>query len=673
MLDLSLMDKVGARPPETQKLIDAWVKYFDYKVKKGEGVNGVQAAHVVRTFRFLRGMEVDGGEKGLISALDGLSVGHLETARKVMRKISDEGEEEGSLQHHQDFARELFEVFKKRREASGMDVRKRDLVSLVQSLAFTGATAEARTHVEAFCRTQSNGTKTEEQRNTELLLWNLLVKGLVRQGDEPMLVDAARAAEDNCFGIDHVFHKTMTLFYAKRNDVEMTKAWYEREIEFGMKRAAPGTISEMLAFSLRTDQMAWCNSVFRRLLESRPDKATWDVIFQWAAGGLGKGVEEVEHMMTVMKKLDVFPDTETFNGLVEFAMSKNDPYLAERYLALALKNGILPNAKTYILQMEYRIDAGDLSGTYAAYNQLQGQEVSSNEDVPVINKYIQALCAAPTPNYDRIVAIAAELDERKVRLTAPTVSALCMLHLSRDETQDVLDILNTHVFHYTKSERASVRDAFLKFCYDRSNGTVRAWEAYTIMRNAFDETNTEARTSLMNEFFARGRSDMATHIFGHMRQHIRPEARPLTDTYVQCFEGIAAAADMESLDMVHNMMKMDSSIDPSTTLYNALMLAYTACEEPYKALDFWQAITNSREGPNYRSLEIVFWVCEGKPFGDENARQIWERMRRMEIEITPDVFAAYVGALAGQALLDECKSLVENSEADLAIKPDWMM
>jgi hypothetical protein len=149
--------------------------------------------------------------------------------------------------------------------------------------------------------------------------------------------------------------------------------------------------------------------------------------------------------------------------------------------------------------------------------------------------------------------------------------------------------------------------------------------------------------------------------------------RPVLSTYVQCFEGIASCADAESLHIVHNMLKMDSSIEPNTLLYNSLMLAYTACEESDKALDFWSHITNSSEGPSYRSLEIVFRACQRKAFGDKKAREIWGQMRRMEIEVTKDVFVAYVGALAGQGQLEDAKAVVESSLKDFDFKPDVQM
>jgi hypothetical protein len=124
------------------------------------------------------------------------------------------------------------------------------------------------------------------------------------------------------------------------------------------------------------------------------------------------------------------------------------------------------------------------------------------------------------------------------------------------------------------------------------------------------------------------------------------------------------------LDMVHNMFKMDSSIEPNTKLYNSLMMAYTECDEGNRALDFWHDITNSREGPSYESLELVFKACQENAFGDRTAKEVWSKMRRREIELTREVFVAYVCALAGQGNMKEAQEMVETAEKDLGLKPD---
>jgi hypothetical protein len=663
MVELSLMDKAQARPPPVSDLIKAFNMFFAHKLRTNEAVNNLQAVHALRTFRHLR--DTNTNVEGF-----GLELSDIHAARDAMMKMPSD-----KLDTHNEFARELFAELS-RRPWKQLASSRMNFKKFVFVLTQTGDSLEARKLVEEFFNATSEGEKTKQWDRTNAELWNYVLKGFAKELNESDLLRTAMITEASGVPYNITFHETMTTFYASKNDLTGTQSWYAKPISKS-KGPHPRTMSEVLRFCLRNNEIDWGNSVFRALLEMNPDKPTWDVIFQWAASALGKGVEDVEHMMEVMVRRNpqddsIRPDIETINGLVKLAISRNDPYLAERYLALGLKSGIRPNARTFILQMDYRVGAGDLSGAQSAYEALQSEEVGNREDLPVINKYIRALCSVNSPNYDRITSIVADLDELKVRPEADTVSALCLLYLKRNELHDIIDILQAHCFHYTLDERARIRDALLEYCLDSRTNTISVWDAYNIIREMFDETDTKIRTQIMNEFFSRNRSDMACHVFGHMRQHIRQDKRPTADTYVECLVGVAKCADKESLDMIHNMMKMDSSIEPSTRLYNALMLAYTTCDEPYRALNFWTDITNSIEGPTYNSIEIVFRACEKKPFGDKPAREIWNKMRRMEIEVTPEVFSAYVGALAGQALLAEVKTLIEGMESDVGFGPDMM-
>ncbi|EOO03518.1 putative complex i intermediate-associated protein 84 protein [Phaeoacremonium minimum UCRPA7] len=120
------------------------------------------------------------------------------------------------------------------------------------------------------------------------------------------------------------------------------------------------------------------------------------------------------------------------------------------------------------------------------------------------------------------------------------------------------------------------------------------------------------------------------------------------------------------------MLKMDTTIQPTTKLYNALMIAYLAADDAGRALDIWHDITHSVEGPSYNSLATVFRVCEVLPMGDQKANEIWEKMRRMDIEVPPVVYAAYCGAIAGQGQVEEVKGLIQAMEADTGSPVDMM-
>ncbi|KAL8873509.1 MAG: hypothetical protein Q9174_001033 [Haloplaca sp. 1 TL-2023] len=152
-----------------------------------------------------------------------------------------------------------------------------------------------------------------------------------------------------------------------------------------------------------------------------------------------------------------------------------------------------------------------------------------------------------------------------------------------------------------------------------------------------------------------------------------PNQRPTSETYVLCFEGIAETGDSESLVLVQNMLKLDNQVEPDTRLYNALMLAYIAMGDPRESLLYWDDIIHSREGPTYNSIQIALRACEDAPFGERQARDIWNRLKRFEIKVTREIYAAYVGALAGQSLFDECVELINTAEKEAGYTPDVLL
>ncbi|KAK0767329.1 hypothetical protein LTR02_018322, partial [Friedmanniomyces endolithicus] len=100
------------------------------------------------------------------------------------------------------------------------------------------------------------------------------------------------------------------------------------------------------------------------------------------------------------------PDTATINALVEYAISKDDPYTAERFIALGRDRGIEPDARTYVLQMAYRLGVNDIDGALTAYKNLQTMDLSSDEDIPAVNKLIGALCSSKQHDFDTIMNVA---------------------------------------------------------------------------------------------------------------------------------------------------------------------------------------------------------------------------------------------------------------------------
>ncbi|KAI0440210.1 complex I intermediate-associated protein [Xylaria telfairii] len=510
-----------------------------------------------------------------------------------------------------------------------------------------------------------------------------IISGLAREGQEQALREVVKEAVKSGVLYDTSMHGVMTSFFAQRDNFEETKFWWSRPIRKGLHPARQ-TYYDVLQFALRNDQKEWAMEIYEDLIAQVESgslgeyKACWDVSFQFAYLLLGKGIEQIEHMFNVAldhtkDKPKSQPNIGSINSLLKCAIDKDDPYMAERFISLSKKMGFEPDLFTYILQLEYRLRAKDHEGAYATFQSLRELETSSNErELPVLNKLIRALCASSRPDYDKILDTTNYLEQRHVTLEPETVVSLCMAFLKNDEAYEVIDTLSIHTAHYSIAEREMVRKSFVDYCLDKKNSTARVWDAYALLRQFFPELENEARVAVMDAFFDRRRADMACQVFGHMRAHDNLMHRPTLETYVRCLEGIGRCPDLDSLKIIHNMAKMDTTLQLNTKLYNALMIGYIACDTSHRALDFWQEITTSPEGPSYASLEIIFRAYETLSNGDVPGKEVWEKIQKLDVDVLEHVYAAYLTMLAAHSHLPDVKLLLDDYDRIIGKRPDFL-
>lgn len=660
LLQFRAAENDSVRPPPRVELVKAWREFFAYKTRHGRVVNSTQALCAQRVLLYLSSQSTNERD-GQLSEED------LRNARECFSKPPRD-----DFTHHLEFSRAVYTELKQR----GAHQAK-DFYSLVAALSQYGKVLEARDLVLDY----NHEMRNKESDVVRLRHFMPVIRGLAKEGHESELLEFVKQARQAGVEYDPALHGVMTTYFAQKDNVGETKLWFNKPINKNLP-PAPTTYYEILKFALRNNQQEWAMGVYQDLitgLESGPwsvDKHCWDTSLQWAVLLLGKGIDHIEHMLNVAfehtkDKPNSQPNMGTINCLIKVATDKDDPYLAERFIALSGKMGFEPNYKTYMLQLEYRIRANDLDGAFAAYQSLQDlEETTKDKELPVLNSFIRALCGVPNPNYERVLDVTSYLEQRRVTLEPETVVSICMAFLKNDETYEVIDTLSLHTIHYSVAERYMVRKAFVEYCLDKKNSTARVWDAYALLRQFFPEVAPEARVKIMDAFFDRRRADMAAHVFGHMRAHGNLTLRPVLETYVRFLEGIGRCPDEESLKTCHNMLKMDTTIQPNTLLYNALMIGYAACEQPYRALDFWKEITMSPEGPSYATLEIVFRTYEVTPDGDGLANELWEKIKRMDIEVPENVYLAYAATSAAHGHLTQAKLLLEDMDSVVGKRPN---
>lgn len=673
MLELHERLRQGQRTPPPPKLAKAFENFFRWHLNQGYALEDTEIDHVTETYKHLHDSYKEVRDFGLSDEVLRLAFGK-------MIVVPDDESRHGA---HVQLAELLFEELLQRRgkasDGEQAEVPKDvDVTGLIQILARCGNPRRARSLVMANWPALKGHTDPYAS-------WLWVIEGFAKERATEEILSTIDIMQKHGLVFKPRIHQCITSYYAQRHDVELTKKWFEHPIADG-EVPTKRTVRSVLRLCVAQNELQWGDRIFKSMVEnSLKTLGDWSIVFQWALAQ-GKSVEEVERMMKVMvrrngnKEGGLKPHSKIINGLIRTAMLKNDAYLAERCVALGNRWGVTPDALTYLYQIEYRIKVGDLDGANTAFQFLRQEDMDEPRNQaaipklgPVLNKLVCARCAQPKPYVEAILRLVEDMKSQNASFETETVCALVRVHLQRGASEDLVDLINAHVLLHGLKRRAAVRDVFVDFCLHQFQTTSRLWDNYNLLRHLFPELDVPTRTKFMNEFFERRRSDMASYVFGHMRQQDVGGPRPTAETYAACFEGIGKAEDEESLGLVHNMLKLDSQIDPSTKLYEGLMIAYTGCDNARQSLEFWADIVNSREGPTYRSIEIALRACRVSPFGDEDARCIWERLQKYGVVATKEICVAYLAALAGQNQFDDCVKLFPELEESAGYPADALL
>lgn len=668
MMEYSKMERLSARLPPPADVLSAITDYLKYKQDlaspDNKDIPDVHAQHLLRCLNYL-------------DRSFGLSTLESDLIRRWMMPLDWPSHRGSAI--HRDIVELLYAALCQNRLQNGKVVDPKDLRIYARAMSILGGTTTARNVVLRYI--EAHPDKVQDHKFSTV--WIYIMKGFHWERNEQELLRTFNDMSQFNMrtGMRQYATERIARFYAEEDDMEKAIKWYE----ICKEHVESPTHLHILQRSLLDTAMRTSNTnrgqfIIRDMTAGTPTKYQWEGILEWAVA-TGKGADEIDRMIGIMERANQslskedwrIPDSLTLNKLVKVAVDRKDPYLAERLIAVGKARNIQPDALTLIYQMQYRLAVKDVDGALTVYKHLQSHDLSKNEDISVVNELIQTMCASGRQDFDSIMNVAADLSDRQARFDPGTVSALSVLHLSRDEVHDVIDLLNTHVHSFDMAGRESVRNTLIDYCLRPSSTTAQAWDTYIIVKQVFDDTAREQRVMIMNEFFRRQRPDMAVHVFNHMRAHTRQDTIPTVETYVACLSGIGKAKDEESLEVVYNQLKLDFNVEPNTLLYNALMKAYTNCESPRTALGFWDDIATSREGPNMNSIHLAMRACEDAPWGDEKARKIWAKLNRTGIELDQDLWASYAAALVGNGNMDSAIHALEEAHVEQGLDMDTLV
>lgn len=485
------------------------------------------------------------------------------------------------------------------------------------------------------------------------------------EGLEKEALAMAKRLQQDLGPLDLLTHEDLVVNFTASDKAKLAKAAYRMPIEQGSVPTTKSMVA-MVRFCIRNIESGIGEAVVKTLAADTHDVEAENAILLWYAF---KGIDVPQLHSVLGGALRI----EHINGLLEYSYVTRNEEMTRALLSHMNAIGLIPDAKTHALQLDNYLSNGALQAAISSFDALSSEDrLIDNSDVPPLNKLLATLCFQEQPNYELIMRISDRLLDRGADIDAEAIAGLCSVFLQRNELQQIVGLLRHRADSYPKADRARIAAIFRVYITNPGTDEQCAYNAYDLFRHAFPETPVDQRLPLMHSFFSRKRPDLACLVFGHMRQREEPSARPNSEAYAQCFEGIASCRDIDGLQMVYNMLKLDLEVEINTRIHNGLMVAWTACQLPYRSIidHFWK-IMDSREGPTMSSFALALRACETfVPQGAQEARRIIAMMQAGGLEIDRQIYHCYVGALAGNSEFENTIELIEEMENDLGERPD---
>ncbi|KAJ6101162.1 hypothetical protein N7499_000792 [Penicillium canescens] len=657
MADLmrSLVDR--SRPPPNDVLAKAFQVFFATRLETPGTINLFQARHLNITWKHLKKQQSELEEEEFQNVF---SIENLEKVLYVLNEceIPQEARETvlriGRFAYNELCVDHGFGANKISREA---------IILYVNLTAMNGNPDEARHTVLKYM---------SQLRKAKPSPWLTVLKGFALKDDLRQVRRIVEEFESHGNKFDSNSHVELLKFLIDQDQLHAVQTVYNFSIS-DQPEPSLAAKEAVIKYCIFKSQIEWASAIYETLPhDPSPDTARIMLLWEAAQGSNASAIaQKVVAWLAKNPRLKSFITIDVVNDLLRFANVLERPQLAADFMKLAEEWGLSPDEQTYTLQLESRIQAGDVNETLKLLEDKVDPNSLTTENLPLANKLITMLCRSEEKDalFQQISSLLDPLFQDNVRLDPKTVAALTHLLLYRHDLEAVSDLLRPRLGNYDDEMRMWVRTALTDFILDMTQTDTEAWNVYELLKIAFPETGVPMRTKIMSSFFERQRSDLAVQVFGHMRQAEEFSRRPKPDTYARCFQGLSRTADATNLELVHNMLKLDVEVDLTTRILNGLMMAYAACEMPEKSMDIFRQILQSEQGPTRHTIRIFFKVCEKHHNGAQEALKMIAKVKKLEITLDRPLYSAYMEAVAAQCEFDLATEAINNMEAEVGVLP----
>ncbi|CAO3601196.1 unnamed protein product [Absidia cylindrospora] len=359
------------------------------------------------------------------------------------------------------------------------------------------------------------------------------------------------------------------------------------------------------------------------------------------------------------RRQQLTPDTITCNILLDGLLNqqRNPGKTAAMVHQMESRGHLVPDHVTYGIMMEAEVMMGDLRGALALFEEALTHTKDTTTTMDRMMSSLAKVAAAATlEDHTAMEHVWTLLSKREWSLDVKAYNGL-MHGLAKQGRADLAQTLYDRVF---RSHQVCVADVAtftsLMLAYINSDQVDDAMEIYYVLREQHDKQqqrppprprrpvialDSTFYTTLISALTQIHRSlDSAMALLTDMR-HLR--IQPTFHIYTAMLHWCGRSGDLEALEEVHRLIKMDMALDPDVGMYNALMDGYNRTDQIDQVLYLWDTMVTSRIDET--TISIVLDAC-GHHAQPRRAKAIWSMLLlRNDIQLNTNNYNSYVECL----------------------------
>ena len=378
---------------------------------------------------------------------------------------------------------------------------------------------------------------------------------------------------------------------------------------------------------------------------------------------LSKTIPDYRHSDTVATTLDQLIELALCIGKVDSATTIYDDFFPSLH--------VTPTIHTDKLMLELLIRRNQAEGAKSIYDELryQGHRVPANTVVRLIN--ILAQGHRPPAEAQSVFFDLLDDPECAPETSDSAFSRLASFLVGVGDYPRLRQTLQDRTIDRVPKWRSILSSVCLEVLSDPRNIWLEPLLPvyHIVQRWAPSNITLSHRHTLMHKLISQGRTDLGLELFHDMRHS--DISQPTRETYAVMLAGCGKTRDAQTLEHIHNALRLDSSIEPDSALFNLLMLAYNRSQLPEKSLAIWDVLSQSSRRPDVETASLALEACVRLPrYGLLRARGIWTFMENNDMDPPSSSYAALLTVFASVGKWDGMMGLLESMER---VKVDAMV